>query len=290
LENPTIKKEENFYNAMGHEIRRKIIKIVGDNEAAGFSTFKTETNSSTGTIYHHLDILSQLLFQDKKKKYRLTTLGQHAYRFLSQNLDSIESIEATEKIQSKLPSKKPSDLLLLKRLFQVLLDEPIRGWIFSFLIIFTIGLICAFNNIQVYLFFYSNVPSTLSQGLLYSPLVILLGALLGFLILFILSEGLCRIFFDKSENWQGLLGILGIAYVPMLLYLLIMLALTAGDVPNMGTIGKIFLILFQIWSMILLSYGISVTKYIRFERGLIISIFIDYGTFMLMLIINVSFL
>ncbi|MFW9946978.1 MAG: winged helix-turn-helix domain-containing protein, partial [Candidatus Odinarchaeota archaeon] len=71
--------ESNFYYALGHDLRRKIIKIIGDNEFSSFTTLKKELKVSTGTIYHHLDALSQLIEQRKDKKYYLTELGQHAY-------------------------------------------------------------------------------------------------------------------------------------------------------------------------------------------------------------------
>ena len=63
-------------------MRRKIIKIIGDNDCSSFTILKTELKVSTGTIYHHLESLSQLIEQKEDKKYYLNDLGIHAYNSL----------------------------------------------------------------------------------------------------------------------------------------------------------------------------------------------------------------
>ena len=81
-EDPLDITEDQFYVSLGHEIRRKILKIIGDNGVSSFSAFKKQIQSSTGTIYHHLEVMKELILQDKKKKYHLTNLGEHAYQVL----------------------------------------------------------------------------------------------------------------------------------------------------------------------------------------------------------------
>ena len=85
--------ESSFYYALSHEIRRKILKIIGDNEFSSFTNLKRILKVSTGTIYHHLDSLSQLIHQKKNKKYYLTDLGIHAYNSLKENIEIMESID-----------------------------------------------------------------------------------------------------------------------------------------------------------------------------------------------------
>jgi len=52
---------------------------------------------STGTIYHHLDTLSNLIEQQDNKKYYLTELGLHAYNSLIDNKDNIITPEFSKK-------------------------------------------------------------------------------------------------------------------------------------------------------------------------------------------------
>ncbi|MBY9006078.1 MAG: HTH domain-containing protein, partial [Candidatus Lokiarchaeota archaeon] len=83
--------ESSYYYALSHEIRRKIIKIIGDNEFTSFTHLKKELNVSTGTIYHHLETLSDLIEQKQNKKYYLKELGTYAYNSLKDNIETIKA-------------------------------------------------------------------------------------------------------------------------------------------------------------------------------------------------------
>ena len=85
--------ESSFYIALSHEIRRKILRIIGDNGFSSFTYLKRILKVSTGTIYHHLEALAQLIKQKKNKKYYLTDLGTHAYNSMMENIEIIESPE-----------------------------------------------------------------------------------------------------------------------------------------------------------------------------------------------------
>ena len=83
--------ESSFYYALSHKIRRKIIKIIGDNEFTSFTHLKNELDVSTGTIYHHLETLSDLIEQKQNKKYYLKELGTYAYNSLKDNIETIKA-------------------------------------------------------------------------------------------------------------------------------------------------------------------------------------------------------
>ena len=78
-------------------MRRKIINIIGENKFSSFTLLKKELKVSTGTIYHHLDTLSQLIEQKDDKKYYLTELGLHAYDSLKDNIDTIITPDFSKK-------------------------------------------------------------------------------------------------------------------------------------------------------------------------------------------------
>ena len=283
-------KEEDFYTALGHKIRREIIKLIGKNEFAGFSQMKKITGASTGTIYHHLEILEDLITQDKSKKYHLTELGEHAYKFLGRNLDSIESTEVSEKILNSEHSngKKWLERGQFKKVFQYLLENRDQGIFASMFIISVVALICGFFDIRAYLYFFIpgedvrpiSEPNS-NTGIF--DFGIFFSVILGSLIIFGIIELLCRFIFGKRENPAQLLSIFGISYIPMIFYLLIVVIFKIGEI---GPLRITFLLVFQVWSMVLLAYSISLTKNIRFERGLIISVFLDYGAFIYILLIR----
>ena len=78
-------------------MRRKIINIIGENKFSSFTLLKKELKVSTGTIYHHLDTMSQLIEQKDDKKYYLTELGLHAYDSLKDNIDTIITPDFSKK-------------------------------------------------------------------------------------------------------------------------------------------------------------------------------------------------
>jgi len=282
----TLDQEDKFYLSLGHEIRRKIIKYLGIHQIAGFTELKQESQASTGTVYHHLDVLSEMISQNEKKKYILSPLGIRAYKFLTQNLETLEKVKNDKEKEIKQHSTKfdIEKYLLLGSLTQIMSKNEKKGFIVTLCIVFANALCCSLFDIQAYLFFYLPSPAVSSELIPWLKPLEFLGFIVGFSILFILCELLCWLFFQKRENWKGFLQILGIPYIPMLCYLLLFGLLQnipgfLNSIPN-----KILMILFQIWSMLLLAKIISQTKFLKFERGLIIAIFIDYGIFMLLLL------
>ena len=64
----TLQQEDKFYIALGHEIRRNIMKFIGNNHIASFTDLKRELQISTGTLYHHLEVLDEMISQDETKE------------------------------------------------------------------------------------------------------------------------------------------------------------------------------------------------------------------------------
>ena len=74
-----------FFTMIGHPLRRKIIKYLGENGQGGFTDLKAYLDVSTGTLYYQIDFLAELIEQDATKKYRLNEKGKFAYRLLSES-------------------------------------------------------------------------------------------------------------------------------------------------------------------------------------------------------------
>ncbi len=286
-DNPLEITEDQFYISLGHDIRRKILKIIGDNGFSSFSAFKKQIQSSTGTIYHHLDVMKELIIQDKKKKYYLTHLGEHAYQILNNN---IESIEIVSKKDEKTEFNKEDSLyhyLLFKKLFEYFSTETKKSIIISFGILLTIGILSGINNLQIFLFFIRQVQ--IGEPLPYYFIIDLFTIFISYFILICTTEILSYFIFNNHNNWEKFLNILSIPYLPILIYLVLYTIFNLIFPTLDPLIFDIILLLFQVWSMILLAKAISTVKIVKFERGLLLAILIDYGTFMIMLILNNPF-
>ncbi|MEM3891129.1 MAG: helix-turn-helix domain-containing protein [Nitrososphaerales archaeon] len=88
-----------FFAMLGHPLRRRIIKYLGEKGYAGFSDLKANLNVSIGTLYYQLDQLKGLLDQNESKKYALNEKGKFAYQLL---LESEERISSSRYVKHKL--------------------------------------------------------------------------------------------------------------------------------------------------------------------------------------------
>lgn len=290
--NVDLDQEDKFFIALSHEIRRKIIKFIGLHAPTGFTELKKEIQSSTGTIYHHLDVIAEFIYQDEKKKYHLTPIGERAFNFLNLNLQQNRSQNLNEK-EKGIPSQNNIiNFLLCKVIYRFAGRSELNGYIISGIILTSIAILCSTFKIDLFLFFYLPSESNVSSGdstFIFLRIYSFLSVFLGFILVFILSEFLCRLFFNKRENWKGLLSLIGIPYLPLLLNLILYaIFISVFEVSNSIFI-QLIMFVFQIWSMILLAQSISTAKFLKYERGLMISVFIDYGTFIFLLIVRIQF-
>ncbi|MFW9998465.1 MAG: winged helix-turn-helix domain-containing protein, partial [Candidatus Odinarchaeota archaeon] len=60
-----------YYTLLRDPTRRKIIELLATHEKIGFKELKETLDLGVGTIYYHLDMLSDFLIQDKQRKYKL---------------------------------------------------------------------------------------------------------------------------------------------------------------------------------------------------------------------------
>lgn len=71
-----------YYTLLRDPARRKIIEILGTQSKIGFKELRQELELGVGTVYYHLDMLSDFLTQDKHRKYMLNDRGRLLHRLL----------------------------------------------------------------------------------------------------------------------------------------------------------------------------------------------------------------
>jgi DNA-binding transcriptional ArsR family regulator len=272
--------EDQYFTVLDHEIRRKILLFIGEHKSAGFTQLKKETGMSVGTIYHHLEVMASFVGQDAKKKYYLTELGQNAYRTLNQTQDSLASPKLQEKkVTTPANGTRSDNILFLASLVRRLEKNPTWEWILSVIPVIIVGILSSLLQIESYLFFYFPVGTLTGEGTLWVGLFFL-EVLGGFGIMFLMCELLSRLLFSQPNHWQALGKSIGLSYLPSIIYLLSFLFLNLIPGFSASIINKVLMILFQIWSMCILAYVVSHKKFMKLERGFIISVFINYGAFM----------
>jgi len=69
--------------ALGHEKRRRIVRLLGERGALSVSELKREMKISTGSLYHNISLLGDLVGQEKDRKYVLTERGRRVNELLN---------------------------------------------------------------------------------------------------------------------------------------------------------------------------------------------------------------
>ncbi|MGV9171400.1 MAG: hypothetical protein ACOC4M_00540 [Promethearchaeia archaeon] len=276
--------ENNFYIALSHDIRRKIIKIIGEKEFTSFTKLKKTLKVSTGTIYHHLDNLSGLIKQKDDKKYYLTSLGEHAYETMLENMETIKTPTSKEEFSSPLLQ------LLLKltpRRFIEFEEDDMPYTVLLSIIILIIGAI--FNGLNgFYMFFLFNVNAANFVNSLDFLFKVWLSIsfLINFVLYFLLVEGINRYLLQKDENSRKFLISFSIILFPMVFYLIIHYLFTVTSLIEFSIINiidKSLMIFFQVWALWLLTYSLALLKDIKIENALIISLVLHYSGFSIIL-------
>ncbi len=238
---------------------------------------------STGTIYHHLDTLAQLVEQKQDKKYYLKELGIYAYKSLKNNIDTIKSPDFTHR-EFKSPILRKLTWISLKRFIQYEKKDKKFTIIIS-LGILTIGtILCGLNGF--YSFFLFFIESNHYNLDLFLRILINLSFILNLVIFFIIIEGITRLFYKNSQNTLNFLISFAFIQFPMIFYLIVHLIFKWSDllyISIFNLFDKVLLIIFQVWSLWLLSYSLCVKKGLKIESSLIISLLIHYSGFTIIL-------
>ncbi len=230
-----------------------------------------------------------MIEQQDNKKYYLTKLGLHAYDSLKDNIDSIITPDF---------SKKEFNSPILKGLMRVTPKKYInyetsinyQMLIISIVITLTGAILCGFNGLFPFLLFFreSLINIELIDILLKISLALVFIGNMFFY--YLINEGICRIFYIKKENSLKFLLSFAIILFPIDIYLFLRLILISTGSLNFASVkilDNVLMILFQVWSLWLLTYNLSVNKKLKIEKSLIVSLLVHYGGFSIILLISI---
>lgn len=180
-------------------------------------------------------------------------------------------------------------MLLTSRRFILFEKEDKIYTILISLGIIVLGTIfCGLNGLSSFLlFFLENTQIGLDISF---RILISFSFIINFFIFFIIIEGISRLFYKKKENTLSFFISFAIIEFPMILYLILHLIFISSGIiflSIVNLIDKVLLIIFQVWSLWLLSYSLCVKKGLKIESSLIISLLLHYGGFTIILLILV---
>jgi hypothetical protein len=244
---------------------------------------------STGTIYHHLDTLSSLIEQQTDKKYYLSELGLLAYSSLIDNKDNIITPEFSKK-EFNSPILKGLMFLTPKTYLNYENKRTYRVIIFSILVALIGSIFCGLNGLFPFFLFFGESIMIFTTAEAIIQFLLALFFIGNILLYFLINEGLSRIIYKKRENTLKFLASFAIIFFPLDIYLVLRFILTSTgslDFSYIRVLDNVLLILFQVWSLWLLTYNLSINKKLKIENSLIVSLLVHYGGFSIMLLISI---
>jgi len=254
-----------YHTLLRDPTRRKIIEILGEQGKIGFKELKQTLGLGVGTVYYHLDMLSEFLTQDRERKYSLNDRGRLLYASLKEG-----SLPPALQIGEAL-SHRVGKWLFLSPIFaktsKTILFLPI-----ALGILILGGLGAAIAEVNPMLFFYAPGDALSFQA----TIALFVSNWIG---LFLFSELMIYMFFKRAGGDTQLFCCIGLAALPLAVFPYITLF-----VPF--TFMQYVLFVFQIWTILLLSAAFSFGKGIRLDKSIILSLTVIYLNTMILLLLG----
>ena len=162
--------------------------------------------------------------------------------------------------------------------------------IFSILIALIGSIFCGLNGLFPFFLFFGESLTIFTTAELIIQFLLAFLFIGNILLYFLINEGLSRIIYRKKENTLKFLATFAIIFFPLDIYLVMRFILTSTgslELSYIRVLDNVLMILFQVWSLWLLTYNLSVNKKLKIENSLIISLLLHYGGFSIMLLISI---
>jgi len=253
-----------YYTLLRDPARRKIVEILGEQGKCGFKELRYSLGLGVGTVYYHLDMLSDFVVQDKNRKYMLNDRGQLLYKSLR------EGSMPTALNMGEALSHKVGRWVFLSpvyaRLTRLEFSLPLA---FAILLVGAIG--SAYAQIEpVFLFYFPSVRSFESIALMF---------FFYWVGLFIVADVLCTVVFHRIGGDLQLFADLGFSALPLTVFSYVYTLIPIA-------VSRYVLLAFQIWTLLLISSAISFAKGLRLDRSIIISLLIIYFNIVLLILLG----
>jgi len=242
--------------------RRKIIELLGEQGKIGFKELRSSLGLGVGTVYYHLDMLSDFITQDKSRKYALNDRGQLLFRSLT---------------EGRVPAALNAGEAMSHRLGRWLFLSPVffrmtRLELFlpvSIAVLFLGAAGSALARVEPVFFFYFS--SSLSfEG----SAVMFFFSWIG---LFLLAEVLCYLLFRRTGGDLQLFASLSFSSLPLAIFPYVHMVIPA-------IASRYVLLVLQVWTLLLISSALSFGKGLRLDRSITISLIILYFNIALLIL------
>lgn len=266
-----------IYEALGHEVRRDIIRLIGSFGKISYSDLMHYLQIKPGSFFYHLKKMPGLIEQDSEKQYKLTSDGEFSYSVLRQSEDQIintEKIDDTEK-ETAIESTKVhtnKQFILFGNLFRnMIANNTTRVNIALIIILQLIILIIGEIGLITPFFF--------DASYYYNPLILIIEFFIIIFVEWFFLEFISIIFtsWRKVNPSIDILVALPLCNLPLYIYPLIIIVskLILGiEIPLY--ILLMILLLLQVWTAFLLAQVLQIQKSLSVELSMLTIIILMY--------------
>lgn len=254
-----------YYTLLRDPARRRIVEILGEQGKMGFKELRQSLGLGVGTVYYHLDMLSEFLTQDNERKYMLNDRGRLLYASLK---------------EGSLPPALQMGDALSHRVGRWVFLSPVFAKSARPLVLLPVALVVLLLGA-----FGSAVASVQPMLLFYRPFTALgFGAIFALFLanwigLYLFGEVMVYLFFKRSGGDLQLFVCLGVAALPLAVFPYLFLFLDY-------TVLQYLLFAFQVWTLLLLSAAFSFGKGIRLDKSIILSLIVVYLNTMILFLLG----
>ena len=256
-----------YHTLLRDPTRRKIIEILAEQGKVGFKELKQILGLGVGTVYYHLDMLSEFITQDKSRKYMLNDRGHLLYQSMKNG-----SLPPTLHVKSALSSKIGKWIFLSPIFTKTIRPERILP--ISILIFILGGVGCAFADLRPFLFLYDFSFGAYEFE---KTMIIYLSEWVG---LFLYADALAYILYRRVGGELQLFTCIGIASLPLAIFPYITMLVSYQ-------IARYLQIALQIWSLLLTSAAVSFGKGLRLDKSIIISLTAFYLNIIILVLMGI---
>jgi DNA-binding transcriptional ArsR family regulator len=254
-----------YYTLLRDPARRRIVEILGEQGKIGFKELRQSLGLGVGTVYYHLDMLSEFVTQDKERKYVLNDRGRLLYASLKEGSlppalemgDALSHRVGRWIFLSPVFAKSARPLVLLPVAFVVLLLGA-----------FGVAMV----GVQPMLFFYRPFTALGFEAVF----ALFIANWVG---LYLFGEVMVYLFFKRSGSDLQLFVCLGVAALPLAVFPYLFLFLDYA-------VLQYLLFAFQVWTLLLLSAAFSFGKGIRLDKSIILSLVVIYLNTMILFLLG----
>jgi len=253
-----------YHTLLRDPARRKIIEVLGEQGKCGFKDLRSSLGLGVGTVYYHLDMLSDFLVQDKSRKYMLNNRGQLLYKSLKDG-SVPAALNAGEALSHRLGRWLfLSPVFLRMTRLEVFLPVSVG-------ILFLGAAGSALARVEPLFLFYFPSSRSFESGV-----VMFFFYWVG---LFLLADVLCYLVFKRAGGDLQLFAGLGFSSLPLSIFPYIY-----SLIPE--AMSRYVLLVFQVWTLLLISSALSFGKGLRLDRSILLSLVILYFNIALLILLG----